>query len=159
MNLFAHAAWAFAKPRNPPKATDADSRSRFPAEIASISDTRNGPAPPVSAHGLKGNWLRKPSRDGTPIALVEKHAARLLNYLIERGAGGLQIPFHVLQDEYAQVCRHYGWPPLPWNRVAREFRRITTGRVHNRRLKAADGTEYRLRVYPILGDGRERRAA
>jgi hypothetical protein len=50
---------------------------------------------------------------------------------------------------YAEVCLHLGWRQRPWNPVAREFARLTTGGRKIYCTFLIEGRVRKLRIYPV----------
>ncbi len=79
------------------------------------------------------------------------HAEALLAMIhrdMEPGEG--PILFAAMSEFYVELLVERGWRARPWNTVAAEFRRITTGdRKVYVWVEAASGVKRRLRAYPI----------
>jgi hypothetical protein len=77
-----------------------------------------------------------------------RHAQALLEWLWKNGYGSAEFLAAEMQRIYAEVCRELNWAVRPWNPVARELTRLTTGRKVYRWV-LRDGIRHRLRVYQV----------
>jgi hypothetical protein len=60
----------------------------------------------------------------------------------------IELRYPQMLQLYRQMCKHLNWAVRPWNPVAREVTRLTTGRKVYRWFRDRDGLLHRLRVYP-----------
>ena len=81
----------------------------------------------------------------------ERHASRLLRYLVsEAGITGDVLFEHIL-SLYWRMCTDLNWAPRAWNPVGRELRKLLPGakKTYLWIYDANDGEPRRLRVYRI----------
>ena len=77
-----------------------------------------------------------------------RHAQTLLEWLWKNGYGSAEFLAADMQRTYIELCRELNWAVRPWNPVARELTRLTTGRKIYRWV-LRDGIRHRLRVYQV----------
>ena len=71
-----------------------------------------------------------------------------MEWLWRNGYGSTELLAGDMQRTYAEVCRELNWAVRPWNPVARELTRLTTGRKVYRWI-VRDDMRHRLRVYLV----------
>lgn len=127
--------------------TDANSSASAPADTEFVAQ---GIAAIQSRAGIVGpsQRLKEPccrSRYYSPL----QHAAQLLAYLVVHdGSAGEEITSADLQFLHGHMAFDLRWCCRPWNPVARELTRLTTGRkVYRRSSEPPIGR--RERVFPI----------
>ena len=103
--------------------------------------------------------IRKPVRISTPkrsarptwrpaLEPPDVHANRLLDWLQSEGGLTGELRVEEIQHIYRHMCADIGWEERPWNPVAREFTRLTTGKKVYRWFDLEDG-RHKLRIYPV----------
>ena len=84
-------------------------------------------------------------------ASAKEHAEKLLEWIcsnIDLSDG--PITHAAIQEFYCEMLIEAGWKERPWNPVACEFRRLTTGsRKVYAWIETNTGALHRLRIYPI----------
>jgi len=123
---------------------------RSKAYRLNVSSGNAAPAP-ASETGTDSELTPAP----TPVACWQTshypprlHASQLLSWLLHEGYASREILAADLQRLYTQFCEELNWAVRPWNPVARELTRLTTGRK-NYCWIIEDGLRRRLRVYPV----------
>jgi hypothetical protein len=77
-----------------------------------------------------------------------QHAQYLLEWLRARG-GTRELRFPEMLAAYQRMCDARSLVARPWNPVAAEFTRLTSGQKKYAWFRSTDGSKHRLRVYPI----------
>ena len=88
----------------------------------------------------------------TPLGPAEltpdRHARQLIDWITVHDEWGDGLLFVEILAAYGRMCVRFGWSPRPWNPIARELTKRTTGRKVFRWTRFPDGTRHRLRFYP-----------
>ena len=84
----------------------------------------------------------------TALYQPRQHAFQLVSWFEEKRWSG-ELVFADMLASYWAMCVDCNWAVRPWNPVAREFTKLTTGRKVYRWFRLSDGKLHRLRVYPI----------
>jgi hypothetical protein len=133
------------------------------AEVPTSVPTASSPTPsPIDTEGdgtdigdlsgLTGAEPHEPSPNSLwPPLATEHHARKFLSVLLASGYGGRDLLHDDLKELYLKMCWLLDWKPRPWNPLAKEFRKLTTGDWKPyERVKFTDGMTRRVRVYPIV---------
>ena len=108
-----------------------------------------------STHGVVPTPRHLPSPTPccrTALYQPRQHAHQLVSWFEEKRWSG-ELVFADMLASYWAMCVDCNWAVRPWNPVAREFTKLTTGRKVYRWFRLSDGELHRLRVYPIGPSG------
>lgn len=76
-----------------------------------------------------------------------EHARRLLHWLQADGGAVGEVLCREIQGAYRDLCAEFGWAPITWLRVGREFAKLTGPRRY--RDVKINGRTHRLLVYVV----------
>ena len=132
-------------------------RRLLPGRRAPVRPTSDPVGVPTSEHrtGVEEPLAPTPDEQPSPVPCwrtahypPEAHARRLFWWLRDVHHYSGELLAADLQSVYRSMCLELNWAVRPWNPVACEFTKLTTGRKIYRWFLDPDGTRHRLRVYP-----------